>query len=308
MLLVVLAAATAVGLYWHFSAQAPDAELASRPVPLSLKVYSEDQEASVDLTLTVSPDNGSGSEADLYLAASTTKDLLITASLPDDTASGRRFTELPRSRTDAAAGRKYVAVVSAPDELRELNRAGVLFASFRLPPGAITHQRGTYAARLLAVGQGESEAISGVAYRSTARADRVEATSLYLGPAVATEADLEAAEADPSAPVRTSFYVPGTLSTSEILLKARDVVAHGDVQLNYPSNGTLEADAFVWRGEFGVSPELTVISREATNRANRDSFLSGVALASAAAALIALVQELPDRWRPLRRRRPEPPA
>jgi hypothetical protein len=292
VLCVVLGAAAALGLYWHFAAQTDDPDLATRPVPLTVKVYSADPAAAVDLTLTVTPQKDRTSLAQLYVTASTKKDLLLTASLPDITTPRARFAPLSAGRTGGASG-QYAAVISSPAELQRLNAAAELFATFRLPVGAITHHRGTYAARLPALGQGESDALAGVVYRSDAAPTQVDAGSISPGPALTGDAD---------GPGRTSFYVPDTLSTSESLLQARDVVANGDVEINYPGGGTLESDAFVWRGDYGVSPELTVVSRAARQRANRDAFLSGIALASAVAALIALVQELPDRWRPGRRR------
>jgi hypothetical protein len=110
------------------------------------------------------------------------------------------------------------------------------------------------------------------------------------------------------AKVKTLYWEPKTLVTTEALSDVADLIPFDTIQLNTPSNGNVQGRYFVWNGSFGLSPALLATNRSLELRRARNDFLSGVFLATSAAALIALIQETPDewpwRWR-RRRRNPE---
>jgi hypothetical protein len=114
------------------------------------------------------------------------------------------------------------------------------------------------------------------------------------------------------AKVKTLYWEPKTLVTTEKLSDVGDFIPLDTIQLNTPSNGNVQGPYFVWNGSFGLSPALLATNRSLDRsfelRRARNDFLSGVLLATSAAALIALIQEAPDQW-PWRwwrrRRKPE---
>ena len=97
---------------------------------------------------------------------------------------------------------------------------------------------------------------------------------------------------------RTLFYEPSNLQTSERLSPIEEWLSHSDIQINQPETGTLENGAFVWRGTNGLAPVLRLVDRGAAEQRSRDEFLSGIALATAAATLVALIQEFPGKRSP----------
>ena len=90
---------------------------------------------------------------------------------------------------------------------------------------------------------------------------------------------------------RTIFYEPSNLQTSERLSPIEEWLSRSDIQINQPQTGTLENGAFVWRGTNGLAPVLRLVDRSAAERRGQDEFFLGIALATAAAVLVALVQE-----------------
>jgi hypothetical protein len=52
----------------------------------------------------------------------------------------------------------------------------------------------------------------------------------------------------------------------------------------------------VWTGSYGLSPQLSATDRDVEASRSHEEFYAGIAFAVAASALVALMQELPDRW------------
>ena len=102
-------------------------------------------------------------------------------------------------------------------------------------------------------------------------------------------------------PMRALFFPPATLSASEILDNGGDAVSDSDVLTDLPASN-VDDHALVWRGSFGLSPVLRAVPRSTEEAEKSDDFLSGVALATGAAGLVAFVQEAPDHLR-LRQKR-----
>jgi hypothetical protein len=106
---------------------------------------------------------------------------------------------------------------------------------------------------------------------------------------------------DNGKPMQALFYPPATLSASEILDNGADAVSDSDVLTDLPASSASN-HALVWQGSFGLSPVLRAVPRSTEETEKSDDFLSGVALATGAAGLVAFVQEAPDQLQ-LRRKR-----
>lgn len=98
----------------------------------------------------------------------------------------------------------------------------------------------------------------------------------------------------------TNFYIPQNVVTKDQLnmpLTQYEPVA------DYPSNASFSSYNVAWQGVGELSPTLTAIEIGVSDTRSNNTFLAGVALAIAAGALIALLQELNAI-----RRRPEDQA
>jgi hypothetical protein len=293
----VLLAATGLGIYWHLNAGGHDIDLARRTVPLKINVYAADRGATVSLYVTLQPVHGDAYQVRLYGTSTTHSGLLVTATRPGKTPDGQVFGRLSPDRGGDLERGHFVATFLEAQQVKTLNTDWLELASFDIPARDIVTMKDGYAARFPALADVES-GVSDAVYGSVDSGVSLSAGSLYLLPAAIDDPYPSAGDQairKPPAALRTHFYEPHELQTSEALLDARSLVTTGDVTINYPSNGTLESGAFVWRGEYALSPELAVVSRAAQDSRARYGFLSGIALATAVAALIALVQELPPR-------------
>ena len=67
--------------------------------------------------------------------------------------------------------------------------------------------------------------------------------------------------------------------------------------MNTPVAAQPDGSDLVWQGSSGLGAQFSAEDRDRLSSAGRNEFLAGIALATAAAALIALVQELPRRAR-----------
>ncbi|SDO56724.1 hypothetical protein SAMN04515671_1355 [Nakamurella panacisegetis] len=92
---------------------------------------------------------------------------------------------------------------------------------------------------------------------------------------------------------RVLFWEPQALTSSELLVGASDALVRKSIRDSGQPSGVLQGGEFTWQGTYSLRPSLEAVSPEADDRHSRLDFLSGVALATAAAAFIALVQE---RW------------
>ena len=100
------------------------------------------------------------------------------------------------------------------------------------------------------------------------------------------------------------YWAPRSLNSEVSLIGTENIVRNGQILLDLPSDGTLQGDQFTWTGGFGLSPILQIEQLTAADTRSTEVFMAGVTLALAAAALIALVQEMRDEWPPWRRQSP----
>ncbi len=111
------------------------------------------------------------------------------------------------------------------------------------------------------------------------------------------------------ADILTKYYVPQALITKDQL---NAPLAQYEPITDYPSNASFSTSSVAWQGVGELSPTLTAIGIGVSDTRANYTFIAGVALAIAAGALIALLQEVNAQ----RRRRkdtadepvPPPPA
>lgn len=97
----------------------------------------------------------------------------------------------------------------------------------------------------------------------------------------------------PTAPYKL-FWNPQHLTTVESaqgLYPLTNLI----VNVNEPANGIATADTYQWTGSYGLIGSLQAESRSDQEQRSNDEFYSGLAFATGAAALVALIQEGPDR-------------
>lgn len=112
----------------------------------------------------------------------------------------------------------------------------------------------------------------------------------------------------------TLFWQPASLKSRVVLSNVGYLVQDSSIEVNIPTNGTLAGGDFVWKGAFGLAPQLYArkLGYEAS-RSNLD-FLAGLSLGLAGAALVELINEVAGAGGPhrmlaaLRRRRREAPG
>src|SRR5207247_2481884 len=103
------------------------------------------------------------------------------------------------------------------------------------------------------------------------------------------------------------FWQPEKLTTTETI-EGLGELPNARLDVVAPFNGAATSDRFSWTGSYGLSGVLVATDRGLQDKLANDEFLSGVALATSAAAVVALVQEGSDRIRwPWTKRQPSPP-
>ena len=105
-------------------------------------------------------------------------------------------------------------------------------------------------------------------------------------------------------PFGLPFSTPNDLTTNAFLElpRSESSLVNYHVDSVSPVNGSLQGLNFAWVGGTIMEPTVSASDPASVQARSNDDFLAGVALAVAAAALIALIQELPRRLRPARAR------
>ncbi len=103
------------------------------------------------------------------------------------------------------------------------------------------------------------------------------------------------------------FYEPSKVQLSETISDAVESLAKTDVKTEIPSDATIDDGGLTWTSESQLAPVVLATDRDLEDREHRLEFASGIALATAAASLLAFIQETPEKWWPLSEwRRPSP--
>lgn len=97
-------------------------------------------------------------------------------------------------------------------------------------------------------------------------------------------------------PAKVPYYVPATVSTQAILqLRRQSQLVNYRVDQIDPTDGAFQDGNFLWSGTGYIEPTAYLSNPASDNSRANDGFIAGVALAVAATAFIALVQEVRRR-------------
>jgi len=97
-------------------------------------------------------------------------------------------------------------------------------------------------------------------------------------------------------PANVPYYVPATVSTQAILqLRGQSQLVNYRVDQLDPTDGAFQDGNFLWSGTGYIEPTAYLSNPASDNSRANDGFIAGVALAVAATAFIALVQEVKRR-------------
>jgi hypothetical protein len=113
---------------------------------------------------------------------------------------------------------------------------------------------------------------------------------------------------------RDDLYWQAAIQATEVLTGAKSILAGSSIDSVLPPDGNLEGDSYVWEGAGLLEPTLTATNMNATESQGNYDFLSGIFFATAAAAAIAFIQELPEAiplpnwWPRWRIRKPSSPS
>jgi hypothetical protein len=89
------------------------------------------------------------------------------------------------------------------------------------------------------------------------------------------------------------YWEPGTLSATEILYDVKNQISGDQVESDSPVDGHLQDYNYIWTSAGSLEPILTATNISSLGAQDRWNFYSGVVFGIAAAAGIAVVQELP---------------
>jgi hypothetical protein len=189
---------------------------------------------------------------------------------------------------------------------------GDLIAYFAIPPSSVNDVGTSMQFNLPTLAPSETgddfyPFIGAVGKGTSARPPRI---FLNLTPRVRgnlghSPADYKSAHS--SASLSEVFWEPALLSATETVRDVGGKLDQSSVLVANPSEYVLESGNVTWHGSFDLQPFMVTETRTAADTRDRWDFLSGVAFATAAAALIAFFQETPDdvkTWFRRRRRRP----
>lgn len=95
-------------------------------------------------------------------------------------------------------------------------------------------------------------------------------------------------------PLDRAFFVDRHLTAEEQLTPGKVDVGDADIRRNEPSTAVIDGSIVTWTAPDFVFPSFAAVSHSLEDSAHVEEFLSGVAFATGAAALVALLQELPE--------------
>jgi hypothetical protein len=314
--LAALIAATWLGFLFHTWAREPTpASPTDNRSQLSVWFFSAQRGEHVSMTLVIRPKT-EGSVAALYVRDLSGEPFVLLASENDidlnnpDHNAFHKFHRLPESN---GGGKLYnFFYYSRGLDPAKQTAGGDLIAYFAIPPSSVNDVGTSMQFNLPTLAPSETgddfyPFIGAVGKGTSARPPRI---FLNLTPRVRgnlghSPADYKSAHS--SASLSEVFWEPALLSATETVRDVGGKLDQSSVLVANPSEYVLESGNVTWHGSFDLQPFMVTETRTAADTRDRWDFLSGVAFATAAAALIAFFQETPDdvkTWFRRRRRRP----
>jgi hypothetical protein len=295
-LAAILFISVAAGLTWHFQSKGSgEADSSNSGPPFLLGVYTESPNEPIRLEVDLYY-NDSGTFVDVLLNAPPGDQIALLSTQQDTIQGGREqhvFKAIPSPSGQDDYYRYYDLASGEPAITVDPRGYGV--ATFRVPNSTVTVGSDQVTARLPLVGQYEDD----TDYRPEA-AILDDGPALHLNPTlkpsyqISDQTPSHYKVADPSSsPVTNLYWNPAHLTTVERVLGVGQEISGWNIS-STPSNGTSDAGNYVWQGDYGLAGNLSAINPTTAETRDFEEFLSGIALATAAAALIALLQECKD--------------
>lgn len=286
--------ATLLGIVFRGWASTPRLSDVTAAPPFTLDVYVPDPRQAVDVTLDVFRVDPSGQLRAVLEIGGNAAGVLITSTQPDSPSRGHHA--FVKTRPDAVNPALYAFVVP-PGGPRSTQTRPLGIAEFDLPTGSVSLDRGTYAARLPALGlyeRGEQFAPAYGVLNPSSSDQRLFAVSMSrpFSPSPSTDP----ADYDLPFPHEQHLYWQPAGMTSRVRLEGEaEQVTDSRLDTDVPATGGVVGNDLVWTGGFGLSPFISATHWDAVEARSRWDFYSGVALGLGAAAVLALFQELPER-------------
>jgi hypothetical protein len=186
---------------------------------------------------------------------------------------------------------------------RDKNGFGALIGDFYTPQGSIIRSNDGYAEQLPALmppsGYDDRNFTAAMVEKSPSGSiEIVNAPTLrsdgLVGPVQVT--DLSKYKAIMGTPQKLLYYAEN-VQTTAVLEAGEDLTSGLQMNVDSPPPASTEGGNFKWRGTSDLFPVIEATSTEAEQSAGNDLFVSGILFATAAAALIAFIQEGEKRFR-----------
>jgi len=307
---LVLFASLALGGFWTIDS---NTDLpAVRGTPPVFDVFTQDPSQDITLRVFVSP-AGDHYRAQLAVtSASVDKPLgtlLFVSTIPGGDRSGLPQFYRDDSQALAGIGTIYASVqtigVPPPD-----HNDAIGVGAFDLPAGLVNGDEDKINFAGVGVG-GLIRSELPVPVFGTVSSAVSDHESLVIRPKAApgkVSDPLDAASyLSPSGqPLHRAYFVARHLTAEVQLTPGKVDVADVDIRRNEPSTAVIDGSIVTWTAPDFVFPSFAAVSHSLEDSAHREEFLSGVAFATGAAALVALLQELPEEGKvslSIRRRR-----
>ena len=304
-LAVILLISVAAGLSWHYqSKDLGQANSANSGPPFLLGIYTDSPSEPISLDLNLY-NNAGGTFVEVFLNAPSNDSIILVSTQQD---VGQAYGPQPSFKqlffkNGPASYYSYYKLISG-NSLETGDPYGVGF--FKVPDSTFIVNHDEVAAQMPLIGQYQSDS------QYTPQAATLATTEgIYLAPTL--ESGYEVSDRNPSdysvlslpyAPVKDLYWNPEHLSTEEQVLGVGRQISGWNISAT-PPNGISDAGNYVWQGDYGLAGLLTAINPTVLDSRDSDEFLSGIALATGAAALIALLQECKDELRFRKKKEPE---
>ncbi len=310
---------TVLGFALHWASGGdPRPQLVDESKQLSLQIFAENRSVPVHTWLFVDHRDRHEAAAFVTVVAPADTLLLVLANqkpVADEGAEQWVKWDRPSSTLasafDGPSDGLYYAYFRTRQDYGADSALGELVGTFDLDPRYFASTGDSVRAQLPIVADGEFG--SPIASLGTVR-DPDENGSTQALVEVEPKRDADLMNPDPAAwqsgkqAVKHLFFEPLDLTTSARLVLDPDAIADSELRINSPSDGVQAGNTFEWKGSNGLHPRLVAVKRSIAQSDASEEFLAGIFFASAAAALVALLQELPEEFRlsafrPRRRRR-----
>jgi hypothetical protein len=303
--LVVLCVSAGLGLFWHESASGfGPVNPAELHPDLRIGVYTQQPDVPIRIETELRASSGKNVLTVFVNAPKDAEVLLLSsrqdAAFPDQART--LFRPLSTATNDNADYHFYLQAGSSLEPPIEDER-GYAVASFQMPDDSFTSSDHRITARMPFVAEFQD------ATHYQPGAATTNDGTIALDPTLTDPAKISSRSVDDykvgASAVTSLYWNPQHLTTVQTLLGIGERLPGWDI-IDTPTTGVSESGDYVWTGSYGMSAVLSATDRGLEEQRSNYEFLSGIALASGFAALVALIQEGKDVWPGWRRRRLRP--